>query len=196
MPNLERFKVAWEKTCWTCGVGSLDFQCTDELTPLDHFIGQDRALQALRFGLEIEKPGYNLFVTGLTGTGKASAIKAHLEIISKELSQRSNQTPLNDWCYVHNFEDPDIPNAVSVPRGIGRSFRQRLNRVLEELRQQVPDVFTREEYLRQLREQEEAGRQATQEAMSTLEQSAAQEFFLIQITASGMTISPIRENPL
>ena len=194
MPNLKRFKVAWEKTCWTCGVGSLDFQCTDELTPLDHFIGQDRALQALRFGLEIEKPGYNLFVTGLTGTGKASAIKAHLEIISKELSQRSNQTPLNDWCYVHNFEDPDIPNAVSVPKGIGRSFRQRLNRVLEELRQQVPDVFTSEEYLRQLREQEEAGRQATQEAMATLEQAAAQEFFLIQITASGMTIFPIREN--
>ena len=194
MPNLEKFRVPWEKTCWSCGVGSLDFQRTDELTPLDHFIGQDRALQALRFGLEIEKPGYNLFVTGLTGTGKASAIKAHLEIVSKELSQRNNRTPLNDWCYVHNFEDPDIPNAVSVPRGIGRSFRQRLSRVLEELRQQVPDVFTNEEYLSQLREQEEAGRQATQEAMSTLEQAAAQESFLIQMTPSGMTISPMREN--
>ncbi|MDA0733124.1 MAG: AAA family ATPase [Chloroflexi bacterium] len=194
MPDLKEFRVPWEKTCWSCGVGSLDFQCTDELTPLDHFIGQDRALQALRFGLEIEKPGYNLFVTGLTGTGKASAIKAHLETISKELSQRQNQVPLSDWCYVYNFEDPDTPNAVNLPRGMGRSFRQRLIRILEELRQQVPAVFKSEEYLRQLREQEEAGRQTTQEAMSTLEQAAEAASFLIQMTPSGMTIFPMREN--
>ncbi|HEU0022906.1 MAG TPA: AAA family ATPase [Dehalococcoidia bacterium] len=194
MPDLEKFRVPWEKTCWSCGVGSLDFQCTDELTPLDHFIGQDRALQALRFGLEIEKPGYNLFVTGLTGTGKASAIKAHLETISQELRQRTNQVPLSDWCYVYNFEDPDTPNAINLPRGMGRSFRQRLSRILEELRQQVPAVFKSEEYLRQLREQEEAGRQATQEAMSTLEQAAEAASFLIQMTPSGMTIFPMREN--
>jgi predicted ATP-dependent protease len=175
-------------------VGSLDFQCTDELTPLDHFIGQDRALQALRFGLEVEKPGYNLFVTGLTGTGKASAIQTHLEAISRELSLRKTQTPLSDWCYVHNFEDPDTPNAINLPRGMGRSFRQRLARILEELRQQVPAVFKSEEYLRQLREQEEAGRQTTQDAMSTLEQTAEAVSFLIQMTPSGMTIFPMRDN--
>lgn len=194
MPDLEKFRVPWEKTCWSCGVGSMDFQCTDELTPLDHFIGQDRALQALQFGLEIEKPGYNLFVTGLTGTGKASAIKAHLETISKQLSQRKNQAPLSDWCYVHNFEDPDTPNAVNLPRGTGRVFRQRLSRIQEELRQQIPAVFKSEEYLRQLREQEEAGRQSTQEAMSILEQAAASDSFLIQMTPSGMTIFPMVEN--
>lgn len=194
MPDLDQFRVPWEKTCWSCGVGSLDFQCTDELTPLDHFIGQDRALQALRFGLEVEKPGYNLFVTGLTGTGKASAIQTHLEAISRELSLRKTQTPLSDWCYVHNFEDPDTPNAINLPRGMGRSFRQRLARILEELRQQVPAVFKSEEYLRQLREQEEAGRQTTQDAMSTLEQTAEAVSFLIQMTPSGMTIFPMRDN--
>lgn len=194
MPDLDKFRVPWEKASWSCGAGSLDFQCTDELTPLDHFIGQDRALQALRFGLEIEKPGYNLFVTGLTGTGKASAIQTHLETISRELSLRKDRIPLSDWCYVHNFEDPDTPNAINLPRGTGRSFRQRLARILEELRQQVPAVFKSEEYLRQLREQEEAGRQATQEAMATLEQAAEAASFLIQMTPSGMTIFPMREN--
>ena len=53
------FRVPWQETCWSCKVDSLNFQCTDELAPLDHFIGQERALEAIRFGLEVDKPGYN-----------------------------------------------------------------------------------------------------------------------------------------
>ena len=59
---------------WKRNLESFAFNCTDELAPLDRFIGQDRAQEAIRFGLEVDKPGYNLFVTGLTGTGKTSAI--------------------------------------------------------------------------------------------------------------------------
>ena len=70
----------------------------DEWTPLDHFIGQPRALEAIRFGLEVDKPGYNLFVTGLTGTGKNSAIKAHLQDIVEGLRANETQKPINDWC--------------------------------------------------------------------------------------------------
>ena len=64
-----KYRLDWEKTTWQRDLESLAFQCTDELTRLDHFIGQDRAQEAIRFGLEVDKPGYNLFVTGLTGTG-------------------------------------------------------------------------------------------------------------------------------
>ena len=70
MSGGEKYRIPWEETCWSCQIDSLNFQCTDELAPLDHFIGQDRALEAIRFGLEVNKPGYNLFVTGLNGTGK------------------------------------------------------------------------------------------------------------------------------
>ena len=72
MSNAEKYRIPWEKTCWSCDSESFNFECTDELVPLDRFIGQDRAQEALRFGLEVDKPGYNLFVTGLTGTGKTS----------------------------------------------------------------------------------------------------------------------------
>ena len=72
--RLEQYRVPWQNTCWTCGLENFSFQCTDELAPLDHFIGQQRALDSLRFGLEVDKPGYNLFVTGLTGTGKTTEI--------------------------------------------------------------------------------------------------------------------------
>ena len=69
MQKANEFRVPWEKTCWKCDIDSFSFECTDDLVPLDRFIGQDRALEAIRFGLEVDKPGYNLFVTGLTGTG-------------------------------------------------------------------------------------------------------------------------------
>ena len=95
------------------------FECTDELTPLSEFVGQDRAMRSLQFGLGLEKPGYNIFVTGLTGTGKATAI---LEYIQRKVEERRKAGELrvaDDWCYVYNFDDPDQPNAIRLPPGDG-----------------------------------------------------------------------------
>ena len=101
----DKYRLPWENVCWSCDVSQFTFQCTDELPPLDRMIGQDRAQEALRFGLEVNKPGYNLFVTGLTGTGKTSAIKAHLQTLVDELDQAEQIKPINDWIYVYNFDD-------------------------------------------------------------------------------------------
>jgi hypothetical protein len=78
------------------------FQCnsTDELKPIDGIIGQDRALSALKFGLNIIKPGFNVFVAGLAGTGRTTAIKSFMDSLAA-----IKETP-SDWCYVHNFRDP------------------------------------------------------------------------------------------
>ena len=100
MSRADKYHVPWEDACWSCDSESFSFQCTDELAPLDRMIGQDRAQEALRFGLEVDKPGYNLFVTGLTGTGKTSAIKAHIQNIVDELDQQDKRKPINDWAYV------------------------------------------------------------------------------------------------
>jgi predicted ATP-dependent protease len=144
--------------------------------------------------LEVDKPGYNLFVAGLTGTGKTSAIKAHLQRIVDELQQKGGQKPVSDWCYVYNFDDPDRPDALRLPRGTGRPFRQRLSTILEDLRKQVPEVFKSEEYESQLRSQQETGRDATQELMSQLEEAAQKDGFLIQISPAGISIFPARDN--
>ena len=194
--DIAKHRVPWQKTCWSCSADSLDFHLTDEdeLSPLDHFIGQRRALEAIRFGLEVDKPGYNLFVTGLTGTGKTSAIKAHLQSIVDQQQKEQKQRPVNDWCYVYNFEDTDRPHALGLPRGMGRPFRQRLSNILDTLRQQIPQVFQGEEYQSQLRSQEETGRQATQESMAQLEQAAREDNFLIQMSPSGVGIFPTKDN--
>jgi len=173
--------------------GDFNFQCTDELMPLDRFIGQDRALDAIRFGLEVDKPGYNLFVTGLTGTGKTSAIKAHLEGIIEDMERQERSKPLSDWCYAYNFDDPDRPFALSLA-GEGKSLRSRMTYILALLREEMPKVFKSEQFEAERREMEEKGRLTTQEIMSALEQDARDQGFAIQVNQTGVTIFPMVEN--
>ena len=194
MVDLDMYRVPWEKTRWTCDDGTFSFQCTDELAPLDRFIGQDRALEAIRFGLEVDKPGYNLFVTGLTGTGKTSAIKTLLQTVIDELAQKEKNKPVSDWCYAYNFDDPDRPRAVEVPAGDGKPLRSRIKYILGLLREEVPKVFKSEDYESQRRALEEEGRQSTQQMMSELEKAARDLNFAVQVGQMGVTLFPLLEN--
>ena len=89
-----KFEVPPEKLSWHCDLTLLPFTCTDEMTPLEDFIGQERAIRAIQFGLGINKPGFNIFVTGLNGTGKTSIIKAFLKKIAEERGTIDADRPL------------------------------------------------------------------------------------------------------
>jgi predicted ATP-dependent protease len=186
--------VDWDKTTWKQDLESFAFQCTDELAPLDHFIGQDRAQEAIRFGLEVDKPGYNLFVTGLTGTGKTSAIQAHLQSIVDDLDRQEKRRPISDWTYVYNFEDPDRPNMVRLPRGSGKVYRQQISVALRTFQTEIPKVLGNETFEHQLRSHEEADRKATKELMSGLEQAGQAVNFAVQLTPNGISIFPMMED--
>ncbi|MBC8279265.1 MAG: AAA family ATPase [Chloroflexi bacterium] len=189
-----KFRVDWDKTTWSKDLETFAFQCTDELTPLDHFIGQDRAQNAIRFGLEVDKPGYNLFVTGLTGTGKTSAIKSHLQSIIDDLDSQEGRRPVSDWCYVYNFEDADRPKVISLPRGTGKVYRLQLAGVLRALQEEIPKVLKSEGFESQVRSLEETDRRATQELMGGLEKAGAEANFAVQLTPNGITIFPMIED--
>ncbi|NQW23834.1 MAG: AAA family ATPase [SAR202 cluster bacterium] len=189
-----KYLVEWQKTTWIRDMNILAFKCTDELVPLDRFIGQDRAQEAIRFGLEIDKPGYNLFVTGLTGTGKTSAIKAHLQSVVDDLDSQEQRRPISDWVYVHSFEDADRPKAISLPRGAGKVYRQQFSGALRTLQEEIPKMLKSESFAAQLRSQEETDRKATQELMNGLELAAKAANFAVQLTPSGITIFPMTED--
>ena len=191
MPLTDEFRVDWRDACWKCDEESFSFQCTDELTPLDHFIGQDRAQDAIRFGLEVDKPGYNLFVTGLTGTGKTSAIKSHLEKIIEDMQQQEKGKPVYDWVYVYNFDDPDHPRSLRLPRGTGRTFRFRMSGAVRALEEEIPKLLKSEGYESQRRAIEEEDRQTTQLSMAELEQAAQALNFAVQVSPAGVTIFPL-----
>src|SRR5690242_6354164 len=92
-----------EQARWTCDPAGLPFETTEQVEPLDGPIGQPRALESLSFGLDIEVPGFNVFISGRPGTGRTSVLKSQLERLAG-----SRPTP-PDWCYVYNFKDPSQP---------------------------------------------------------------------------------------
>lgn len=107
-----------------CDPASIPFDSTADIEPLHGVIGQDTAMEALRYGLQVRAPGQNIFVRGLTGTGRMTLLSRLLEEIRLEC-------PLaQDRCYVHNFADPDRPRLISLPRGTGSEFRYRVEEMV------------------------------------------------------------------
>ncbi|MCK4708850.1 MAG: AAA family ATPase, partial [Gammaproteobacteria bacterium] len=96
-----------------CDMSTLTFKTTDELEESKEIIGQERALEALDFGIGIKHDGYNLFVSGSTGLGKHTIVNQLLKTKAIDLPKPS------DWCYVNNFETPHKPKILKLPAGFG-----------------------------------------------------------------------------
>ena len=120
------------------------FKNTSQIKPLDEVIGQKRAVQAIEFGLNMKSSGYNIFVTGVEGTGKAT-------IVRELVSQHANTLPRpDDWCLVNNFKDEFRPKAIAVPPGKAVQFRKKMNKFVKALQKDLPKAFEGESYLKRL----------------------------------------------
>src|SRR3989304_8250164 len=106
-----------EQLRWRCDPESLKLDSTDDVEACEGIIGEDRAIRAWRLGLDIKSMGYNIFVTGLVGTGRTTTIKHLLEKLEK-----GEKTP-DDKCYVNNFKNSDLPKVISLPAGKGGVFK-------------------------------------------------------------------------
>ncbi|MFO7567255.1 MAG: ATP-binding protein [Enhygromyxa sp.] len=125
LPDAAPEPLAPDVLRWRCDPAALGFTSTAELDPIPGIIGQDEAVDALRFGLEIHAPGQNIYVRGLKGTGRLTTVRKLLE----EIRPGSPAAP--DHLYVHDFDHPDRPKLISVERGRGELFCEKL----DELRQ-------------------------------------------------------------
>ncbi|MGD1043758.1 MAG: AAA family ATPase [Bacteroidota bacterium] len=128
------------KLRWQCDPKSLGIKSTNDILPTREIIGQERALRALRVGLEMEHYGYNIFVTGITGTGRTTTIKRLLQDFEKKTGQ------MKDHCYVYNFKNPDTPIAISLPSGQGRGLKQDMENFIKELLRDIPAVYESQRY--------------------------------------------------
>ncbi len=129
-----------DKLRWQCNPRSLGVRTTDNVQPIREIIGQERALRALRVGLEMNHFGYNIFVTGISGTGRTTTIKRLLQDFEKQ------HVELQDQCYVYNFKNPDMPLAISLPAGQGTGLKQDMEGFTEELRRDIPAVYESQRY--------------------------------------------------
>jgi predicted ATP-dependent protease len=131
------------KLRWRCEASRLPFETTAQAELREGFIGQERALRALKMGVELSAPGYNVFVCGLAGTSRGGTIARMIE----ELHPPTK--PSMDRCYVNNFKITDRPRLLSLPRGHANSFKKEVQAGIDFLRRRIPQVFEGEPFQRQ-----------------------------------------------
>jgi lon-related putative ATP-dependent protease len=170
-----------------CDPDQFTFGTTAELEDLEEIIGQERAVTAARFGVGIQREGYNLFVLGPPGIGKHSFAQAFLE---QEASAKSLPA---DWCYVNNFEQPHRPRALQLPSGQGVRLRQDMFHLVEELRTSIPAVFESEDYRTRRQVIEEEFVERGEKALESLEQQARERDLNMIRTPAGLAFAPIRD---
>ena len=124
----------------TCDLCQLKFKTTDDLAPCTDYIGQERAIEAINFGLGMEFRGYNLYLSGPTGVGKTTTIETILSSIAKEKPSPT------DWCYVFNFRVPNEAQAIELPKGKAKEFKNDMEEFLRELKINIPKAFESNEF--------------------------------------------------
>ncbi len=167
-----------------CEPKELKFESTAELPELSQIIGQERATRAIDFGIDIPCYGYNIYVLGPSGSGRMTTIQTFLE-------RKARERPVpDDWVYVNNFEDQYSPRAIGLPPGEGGQFRDDMDELIKNLRDEIPRAFESEEYAqhqtRIVRELEEKRK----EAFQSMEAYASEQGFALGRVATGLVIVP------
>lgn len=132
--------ISPEEACQRCNADELPFETTAEIEELTRYIGQDRALEAVEFGISMGHRGFNLFVVGPEGSGRHSVVQSFIN------SQAAEETTPNDWCYVYNFDQPHKPLALEFPPKQGPLFKKEMHELLDTLKTTIPSVFEGDDY--------------------------------------------------
>jgi len=172
---------------WRCDPEGFDFETTEALEELDEFVGQTRALDAVRFGITIRREGYNLYVLGPPGVGKRTIVQSFLE------AKSADEPKPDDWVYVNNFDNPHQPRALRLPPGRGPTLVEDLGILFEDLHTAIPSALELEEHRNRLQEIEAEVKERQSQAFESLADKAAQREIRLIRTPAGFALAPLRE---
>ncbi len=166
---------------------SLSFSSTDDLPDLGAVIGQDRAVDALEFGVGIRREGYNLFVMGPPGIGRHALVRRVLE------AQADHGVQASDWVYVNNFDQPHKPLALELPAGWSRRLEQDMAHLVEDLLDALPAGFDSDEYRARIAEIEAEVKQKEEAELERIRERALKMSIALIRTPSGFGLAPLRD---
>jgi lon-related putative ATP-dependent protease len=169
----------------TCDAKFIRCKTTEELVPIREIIGQERAVRALKFGLGIKDHGFNIYVAGYPGTGRKTAVKNFVEEVA-----RDKPVP-PDWCYVNNFSNQYEPKAIQLPAGKGKTFRDDVKTLIENIRTALPKAFESDDYAARREATVQNLEKQRKDLIDKLNAKAQQEGFVIQSTPIGLLLIPV-----
>jgi lon-related putative ATP-dependent protease len=170
-----------------CDSLALDFERSDELPAGKPYLGQQRAIDAIEFGIRIPRDGYNLFVLGPNGSHRHGLA----EDLARELAVEKGRP--SDWCYVNNFADSERPRTLRFPAGRGSEYRDDMQDLIDEMRVAIPAAFDDDDYRNQLRALEEVTQKEVQGQWQSLDEKAAKSGIAVLQTPTGVVLAPVRD---
>ncbi len=174
------FRLKPEELSSICNLKDLHFENTSQLKPLHGIIGQKRGAEALSFGLKMKKKGYNIYVTGIGGTGRSTFTNS----IAKEFA---NKQPVpSDWIYVYNFKKKESPKALSLAPGRGKEFKEEIEGTIENLKKLIPESFKGMEYESRRNEIYRIANQKKTEILKHLNEKSNEYGFVYSPTEQGL----------
>ena len=170
-----------------CDPTQFRFASTDELEPFLGVLGQERAVEALQFGVAMPRPGYNLFVMGEPGTGRFSFVQRYLKAEAKRL-----QAPA-DWVYVNNFDEPREPRVLELPAGTAAAFIADLEALIDNLLATFPAVFEQPSYQQKKSAIDRAFNQRYDQALDIIEKLALERGIALYRDSANVAFTPMKD---
>lgn len=169
-------------------LSKIKFKTTEDINPLVTVIGQNRAVRAIDFGLTIEDPSYNIFVTGFRGTGRTTIVRDLLDKIA------ASRTKPEDWIFVYNFENPDEPKAISLPSKKAKSLITKFERLINKIKLSLKTAFESEQYVESKNEILEQGQQKKRDKFAKIETESQKVNIQIKGSPAGFQTIPMLED--
>jgi lon-related putative ATP-dependent protease len=163
----------------------LSFDTTASLeAPADRVVGQERAIDAIKFGMGMKESGYNIFIAGPAKAGLTYTARTFIE------DQAGQEPTPPDWCYVFNFKEQDKPKCLEISAGSGKLLKKDMNEFISTLQAKIPEVFDSDDYRAKEGEVHQAFERQRREYIDELSQEAREQGFILQFSQVGMVIIP------
>ena len=164
-----------------------NFTNTEELEPFRGVLGQERAVEALQFGVAMPRSGYNVFVMGEPGTGRFSFVKRYLSAEAKRL-----QTPA-DRFYINHFDEPREPRALELPPGNAPAFLADINGLIDNLLATFPAVFEHPSFQQKKNAIDRAFNKRYDHALDVIERLSLEKSIALYRDSSNIAFTPMLE---
>ena len=183
----EKNELSYRDLKMVCNQNMFHFETTEGLEPINDGIGQERAIKALQFGINVDVKGYNIYIEGPSGVGKTMYAKNYLKSVATK-----KKVPC-DWCYIYNFQNPNEPIAVSLPAGQGKEFKESMDGFIKEVKKDIKKTFNADDFEKEkalIKKEFEAKREVV---MNKLNDESQKYGFQVKSAQNGIYMMPVVE---